>query len=119
MSDSGGNRGDGPSGLLTPTSRAVAGLVLAGTALLGQNALTTGLQLIFAAGPEAGDPGVFGVLLGFSVAVPALLALFLARGSARGAGTTWQTHLSRAAVVVALLALVGAVLMVIGGLLQF
>ena len=117
MSDSTGP--DRFSGLLTPTSRAVAGLVLAGSALLGQNALTIGLQLIFASGPEAGDPAVYGVLLGFSVAVPAVLALFLVWGSARGPGSTWQAHLSRAAALVSVLVLVGAALMVLGGLLQF
>ncbi len=117
MSDSTTPAGDGPGRLLTPTSRAVAGLVLAGSALLGQNTLTTGLQVILAS--EAGDPAVYGVLLGISVAVPALLALFLVWGSARGPGSTWQAHVSRAAALVSVLVLVGAGLMVLGGLLQF
>ena len=106
-------------GLLTPTSRAVAGLALAVAALLGTNGFTLAAQVILLAGPEAGDPGVQGVGLGLFAAAPALLGLYLTWGAARGAGTTWQAHLSRAAVVVALAALVAAALTVLGGFLQF
>ncbi len=106
-------------GLLTPTSRAVAGLVLAVAALLGTNGFTLAAQVVLMAGPEAGDPGVYGVGLGLFAAVPALLALYLTWGAARGSGTAWPAHLSRAAVVVALAALVAAALTVLGGFLQF
>lgn len=64
------------------------------------------------AGPEPGDPGVFGVVLGLSTAVPAALALSLTWSAARGPDPTWQAHVSRAAVVVALL-------IALGGFLQF
>lgn len=106
-------------GLLTPTSRAVAGLALAVAGLLGGNTLSGGLQVLAQAGPEAGDPGLLGVVLGISTAVPAVLALLLTWAPARGSGATWQAHVSRAAVVVAVLVLVAAALMVLGGLLQF
>jgi hypothetical protein len=106
-------------GLLTPTSRAVAGLVLAVAAVLGTNGFTLAAQIILLGGPEAGDPGVYGVGLGLFAAAPALLGLYLTWGAARGDGTTWQAHVSRAAVVVALVALVAAALTVVGGFLQF
>ncbi|HYH35268.1 MAG TPA: hypothetical protein VD814_08985 [Nocardioides sp.] len=119
MSDSTRQPAEGPGGLLTPTSRAVAGLALAVAGLLGNNALTGSLQLLAQAGPEAGDPGVFGIVLGLSTAVPAGLALLVTWRAAQGTSTTWQAHVSRAAVVVALLVLVAAAVMVVGGLLRF
>jgi hypothetical protein len=106
-------------GLLTPASRAVAGLALAVAGLLGQNAFAIAAQMLLMGGPEAGDPGVFGVGLGVASAVPAALALLLTRSAAQGPGTAWHAHVSRAAVVLALLVLAAAVLTVVGGLLQF
>jgi hypothetical protein len=52
------------------------------------------------------------VVLGLSTAVPAALALSLTWSAARGPDPTWQAHVSRAAVVVALL-------IALGGFLQF
>ena len=109
----------GPGGLLTPVSRAVAGLALALAGLLGPNALPAGIQMGARGGPEAGHPALFALALAVATAVPALLALWLTWGDARGTGTSWPSHLSRAAVVVALLALIGAALMLVGGILQF
>jgi hypothetical protein len=106
-------------GLLTPASRAVAALVLALGALLGPNALTSGLQLL-AEGITGGvGPGEFGVFLGVAVALPALLALALVRTAVRDTATDWTGHVARAAAVVALIALVGAALSLVGGLLEF
>lgn len=109
----------GPSDLLTPESRAVAGLALAFAALLGPNALTAGFQILFMSGPEAGDPGLYGVLSGFAAAVPAGLAIYLARPVTRSGAQGWAAQLARAAVVVAGVALLGVVLMVVGGFLLF
>ncbi len=104
-------------GLLTPGSRAVAALVLACAALMGQNLLTTGIQFLVT-GPGGGDPRQFALVLGVAAATPALLALGLALPQARTGVTGWPTPLAGAAVVVAGVALVGAALAVLGALLH-
>jgi len=107
------------TGLLTPSSRAVAGLALAVAGLLGQNVLSTGLQLVLMGGSGPSDIWLYTLAMGLGAALPAVLALVLVWGQARAAaGPGWSPHVARAAVAVALLALVGAALTVLGGLLH-
>lgn len=106
------------SGLLTPTSRAVAGLALAVAGLLGQNVISSGLQIVLLGDGGAGGPVAYAMGLGLGAAVPALIALALVSTAARGDGDDWSSHLSRAAMVISVVVLAGAVLTVVAALLR-
>ena len=103
--------------LLDPTTRAVAGLALAVIGLMGQNLVQVGTQVLLIGG-GSGDPTRYFVASAVGALVPVALALWLAWGPARGAVTGWSTSVARAAVVVALVGVAGAVLMIVGGLLS-
>lgn len=106
-------------GLLTPMSRAVAGLALAVSGLMGQNIVAAALQIaLIGDGGGFGGPIPYAVGTGLGAAVPALLALALVLPQARADGDLWTSHLSRAAVVLSAVVLVGAVLTVIAALVR-
>lgn len=105
------------AGLLTPSSRAVAGLALAVAALMGQNVLTTGIQLLVM-GPGGGGPTSYVIALGVAAALPAVLAMLLAWPVARDRAGGWPGHLAGAAVLVAVVALGGAAMALVGALLH-
>lgn len=107
----------GPT-MLDPTTRAVAGLVLAVVGLMGQNVVQVGVQLLLVGGSGSGSPTRYFVASAVGALLPLVLALGLAWGPARGAVTGWSTYAARAAVVVALVGVAGAVLMIVGGVLS-
>ena len=104
-------------GLLDPTTRAVAGLVLAVIGLMGQNLVQVGTQLLLV-GAGSSSPDRYFLASAAGALLPLAAALWLAWGPARGTVTGWATHLARAAVVVALVGVAGAALMLLGGLLS-
>lgn len=104
--------------LLDPTTRAAAGLALAVVGLMGQNVVQVGTQVLLVGGSGSGGPTRYFVASAVGALLPLALALGLAWGPARGPVTGWSTYAARAAVVVALVGVAGAVLMVLGGLLS-
>jgi hypothetical protein len=103
-------------GLLDPTTRAVAGLVLAVVGLMGQNLDQVGTQVLLVGGGGTGDPTRYFIASAVGALLPLAVALGLTWGPARGPVIGWPTHLARAAVVVALVGVAGAALMLVGGL---
>lgn len=103
--------------LLDPTSRAVAGLALAVVGLMGQNVVQVGVQVLLVGAGGSGNPRTYFVASAIGALLLPVAALVLAWAPARGATTGWSTYVARAAVVVAAVAVAGAVLMALGGLL--
>ena len=106
----------GRPSLLDPATRSVAGLVLAVAGLLGQNVVQVGTQVLLVGGTGGGGPSRYFLASAIGALLPLAAALWLAWGPARSAHVGWPTHLARAAVVVALVGVVGAALMLVGGL---
>jgi hypothetical protein len=104
--------------LLDPTTRAVAGLVLAVVGLMGQNLVQVGTQVLLVGGGGSGSPTRYFVASAVGALIPLVLALWLAWAPARGAVGGWSTYVARAAVVVALAGVAGAALMLVGGVLS-
>ncbi len=100
----------------SPAVCAVSSFTLAVLALMGQNVVTAGVSLIV---DEVRDDASGGFYLGFGLAVivQVVVALLLARKAIVSSGP-WEPTLGRAAVVVCVVALVAAVLTIIGGELQ-
>jgi hypothetical protein len=124
MSDETTSRGQDPfsraggslHGVFTTQATAVAAAVLAFVTLTGNSILVAGLQAVLGQGVGA-NVGPFGYLMSQAVACLALsvLVVVLARPGLRQ-GTGWESHTARAAVILAGLALAGALLMLVGGL---
>lgn len=104
-------------GLLDPTTRAVAGLALAVVGLMGQNVVQVGVQVLLVGAGGSGNPRTYFVASAIGALLLPVAALALTWAPARGAMTGWSTYVARAAVVVAAVAVAGAVLMALGGLL--
>ena len=109
--------GDATRSLFTPQATSVAALVLAFVTLTGNSILAAGLMAVLGQGVGA-DVGPFGYLMSQAVAVAlcTLLVVLLARPALR-AGQGWELTAARAAVILAGLALVGALLVLVAGLL--
>ncbi|HEX4976640.1 MAG TPA: hypothetical protein VFV40_02130, partial [Nocardioides sp.] len=103
---------------LDPASRAIAGLALAAIGLMGQNLVQVGTQILLVGGSGSGGPERYFVATAIGALLPLACALWLAWGPARGAVAGWATHVARAAVVVTLVGVAGAVLTLLGGLLS-
>ncbi len=103
--------------LLDPTTRAVAGLALAVVGLMGQNVVQVGVQVLLVGGGGSGSPSRYFVASAVGALLVPVAALLLAWAPARGAVTGWPTYVARAAVAVAVVAIAGAVLMALGGVL--
>lgn len=105
------------SNFLSPAVCAVTAFTLAVVALLGQNLVTVGIGVLL--GPNVGSSGQSGFYFawGLAAAVQVGIALLLARRSFDAAGR-WEAVLGRAAVLVSGIALVAAVLAVIGALIH-
>jgi hypothetical protein len=106
------------AGLLTPASRAVGGLTLAVAGLLGQNAVTSALQILLLDNGGTQGPVRYGLIVGLGAGIPALLALALVWAPARSRDDVWTSHVSRAAVIVASVVVLGALLAFVGALLR-
>ncbi len=109
--------GTSAQGVLTVPATSLAALVLAFVALTGSNILVAGLQSVLGIGVGA-TVGPFGYLMSqaFASAAVAAVVVLLARPGLRH-GTGWEVTASRAAVILAGLALVGAALVLVAGLL--
>lgn len=105
------------TGLLDPGTRAVAALVLAVAGLLGTNVVQAAVQLLIG-GVGGGDPRTWFAATALGTAVTLGLALWLAREPARDQLAGWTTVLARAAVVVSVVGLAGAVLTLLGALVR-
>ena len=105
-----------PAGLLTPASRALAGLVLAVAASLGQSVPVVGVQVFLLGGDGSGDPQSYFMVVGTATALLALAAGWLAWPPGRGRVAGWPGHLARAALIVVLVDLAGAALMILAGM---
>ncbi|QBR93227.1 hypothetical protein [Nocardioides euryhalodurans] len=103
-------------GILTPPARAVSGLALAVMGLFGQNLPSVGLQALVLGPGGSGDLALYYLVMGLGSAALSALALLLVSSLARGPATGWPAHVARATVVVALVGIVGALLIVVGGL---
>jgi hypothetical protein len=99
---------------LSPPVCAVAGMVLAVAALLGQNVVTVGFSTVLASGLGPGGESFY-IGWGVATAVQVGLVLLLARRSLV-LTDGWEATLARASVLVAGVALVAAVLVVVGGM---
>ncbi|QZY28871.1 hypothetical protein [Nocardioides coralli] len=111
---------DGPTGgrtpvrrMFDPTTRALAGLVLAVSGLLGANGFTTGLQFLSEV-QFGGAPSTFMFWRAVATAVPLALGLWLALEPARSPDHGWVTSVARAALVAAALGLTGSLLLLAG-----
>ena len=102
------------SSLFSPAVSAVAAFTLAVVALMGQNVVTIGISTVL--GPEFGSGGAMPFYVGFGVAIAVQVGvvLLLARRTLDSA-VPWEGVLGRAAVLVAGVALVAAVLVIVGG----
>jgi hypothetical protein len=108
-----------PTAALTPKGSAIAGFTLAGISLLGQSAWTVAAQALFwgSSWPQHTIPWVF-LSAVLAPVLSAVLGMLLARRVLTGpAGDGWETHLARAAVVIAELGIVLGVVAAIGNLL--
>ena len=100
------------SNFFTPPVCAIAALTLAIAALLDQNALTVGFAAVLES--QVGTPSGFFVVRGLAAVVQVGVVLLLARRSFAAAGS-WETTLGRSAVLISGIALVPAVLAILGG----
>ena len=104
------------SGFFSPSVCAVAAFTLAVVALLGQNVVTIGISTLL--GPDFGSGGTYAlpyVPFGIATAVQVGVVLLLARPTLHAADR-WEGILGRAAVLVAGVALLAAVLVIVGGM---
>ncbi len=119
------NRGQDPfsraegalHGVLTAQAASVAAVVLGFVTLTGNSILIAGLQAVLGQGVGA-NVGPFGYFMSQAVAclVMTVVVVLLARPGLRQ-GMGWEANAARAAVILAGLALAGALLMLVGGLL--
>ena len=107
-----------PGSLLTPASSAVAAFAVAATSLSGQNLMLVGIQSLLGQGMTNSSPGGYYTTWGIAALVPLLLVVALARVTLRATTAGWESHLARASMIVAAVASVGAVLTVLGGILN-
>jgi len=107
----------GFSRLLTPQASAIAGFAFAVFSMLGQGSWSIALTALFW-GESYSPGGVVGVMVAWGIGclLMAALAAWLAGGTLRVAGPSWEGHLARAAVLVAGVGAVLAVLTIVGGL---
>jgi hypothetical protein len=105
------------SSFFSPAVCAVTAFTLAVVALLGQNLVTVGIGVLL--GPNVGSSSQSGFYLawGLAAAVQVGIAVLLARRTFDAAGR-WEAVLGRAAVLVSGIALVAAVLSVIGAVIH-
>ena len=103
--------------VFTTQATSVAAVVLGFVTLTGNSILVAGLQAVLGQGVGA-DVGPFGYFMSQAVAclVMTVVVVLLARPGLRQ-GTGWEANAARAAVILAGLALAGALLMLVGGLL--
>lgn len=101
--------------LLSPEVCAVAGFALAVITMLGQNAMTVGVTALYDAfaGDPSGEVNPFFYQYALATLAQAAIAGALA-WRARIAAERWVELLARAALVVAAVAVFGALLMLIG-----
>ena len=100
---------------LTPQARAIAAFTVAVLLLLGElNKIAFGIVLLFGSSYPDGRGGRFLTSL-LLVAIAAAVVYFtMGAATAVAAGTGWDTHLAKAAVLVAVLGLVIAIVVGIG-----
>ena len=105
------------SGFFSPAVCAVTAFTLAVVALLGQNLVTIGIGVLL--GPNVGPSGQTGFYLaiGLAAAVQVGIAVLLARRTFAATGR-WEAVLGRSAVLVSGIALVAAVLAVLGAVIH-
>src|SRR4051794_33712551 len=106
-----------PSQLLTPQASSIAGFAFAVFSMLGQGSWSIALTALFWG--QSYSPGsVDGVMVAWGIGclLMAGLAVWLAGGTLRVTGQSWEAHLARAAVLVAGVGAILAALTVIGGL---
>jgi hypothetical protein len=108
-----------PRSLLTPQSAAIAAFAVAVLTLNGQNLLVVGVQSLLGQGFWNGGPAAgYYVAWGLAALVPVLAVGWLARLTLRSVRSGWEASLARAACIVVVLALVGAVLTAVGGIIH-
>jgi hypothetical protein len=106
------------SNFFSPPVCAVAAFTLAVVALLGQNLVGVGISTLLGPnfGPDGGSAAYY-IGWGVATAVQFGIVLLLARRSFDATGH-WEAVLGRAAVLISGIALVAAVLLVVGGVLH-
>lgn len=108
-----------PRSLLSAPAASVAAFAVAFLMLDGQNLLIIGVQSLLGQGFWSTNQAAgYYVVWGISALLPLLVVGWLAGVTLRTARSGWEAHLSRAAVLLAVLAFAGAVLTAIGGLLH-
>ncbi len=108
-----------PSALLAPASSAVAAFAVAATTLSGQNLLLVGIQSLLGQGFGSGSsPAGYYTVWGVAALVPLVVAVLLAQITLRATRAGWEATLARAAVVLAVVAALGAILTMLGGVLH-
>ena len=100
---------------LTPQARAISAFTLAVLLVFGQlNKLALGFVLVFGSSWPDGRVGRFLTALLVIGVAGAVTFFAMQASSALEAGTAWDTHLARAAVLVAVVGLVIAIVLGIG-----
>lgn len=103
-----------PSAFFSPSVCAVAAFALAATALLGQNVLALGVQVLF--GPELStDNGIttYYLVLGVAAMAQALLAIPLGLRGLRSEAA-WEVNLGRAALLISVVPMLSGIATIVG-----